>query len=689
MGEKRRPSFIRGEIQRRVFDGISDDLLTAGMGASGFQGPPPSIDLPTPENLRRLAIYFNAKGLLDTTPGGGYGTLFGPGVGPDRGKTENEGKIPGKEYLAFADDGTGTRNVTLMVQIPESFDPDNSCIVASATSGSRGIYGAVSVVGEWALKRGFAVAYTDKGTGNAIHDLDADRVSRIDGEVAPAAEAGKEAIFIAEPDEVEPDEEKEKRPSGRIAFKHAHSKMNPEARWGENLLQAIRFAFYVLNLEENLGVREPDPKVAERITRENTTVIAAGISNGGGAALRAAEADTQGLIDGVAVSEPNVNPAPHPDIAIRQGEQEWRAPNAGRSLFDYTTLLHLYQPCANLAPENRPFAPLSPEDEKLCENRCQKLAELGLLRGESIAELAQDAQRIINDYAILKEQNRLQPIHWNMQVSDGIAVTYANAYGRLGVADRVCGYSFSAVDAETGAPAPFPLELAQRLFAEGNGIPPTGGVEIINEHSHQGPLRNRASLSAEGSMDGNLNGALCLRRLATGTDESGNPLTREAIQHHQRISTGIGEIRATGDLHGLPALIVNGRNDAILAPNHTSRAYVWLNRQVEGENSRLRYYEITNAHHLDALNGLPGFNAAYVPLHPYLLRALDLLWDHLKNRTPLPESQVVETVPRGIGADGKVFDIALENIPPIESAPAPSQRIAFEKKVMIIPEQGF
>ncbi len=686
MQENRRPSFIWGEIRKRVFDGISDDLLTAGMGASGFQGPPPVIDPPTPENLRRLAIYFNAKGLLDTTRGGGYNTLFGPGVARDGGKTENEGKIPGKEYLAFSDDGTGTRNVTLMVQIPESFDPDNPCIVAAATSGSRGIYGAVSVVGEWALQRGFAVAYTDKGTGNAIHDLDSDRVSRMDGEVVPAAQAGKEAIFIAEPDEEEPDEEEEKGPSRRIAFKHAHSKVNPEARWGENLLQAICFAFYVLNLEENFGVREADPKVAQRITRENTTVIASGISNGAGAALRAAEADTQGLIHGVAVSEPNVNPAPHPGIAIRQGEQEWQAPNAGRSLFDYVTLLQLYQPCANLAPENRPFAPLSPEDEKLCENRCQRLAQLGLLRGESIAELAQDAQRIINDYAILKEQNRLQPIHWNMQVSDGIAVTYANAYGRFGITDRVCGYSFSAVDAETGAPAPFPLERAQRLFGEGNGIPPTGGVEIINEHSHQSPLRNRASVSADGTRDGNLNGALCLRRLATGTDESGNPLTGEALGYHRRIISGIEEIGATGDLHGLPALIVNGRSDAILAPNHTSRAYVWLNRQVEGEKSRLSYYEVKNAHHLDALNGLPGFNRAYVPLHPYLLRALDLLYDHLKNRTPLPESQVVETTPRGLGEDGKVFDIGPENVPPIAAVPDPRRQIRMEQGVLILPE---
>ena len=36
---------------------------------------------PTPEELRRLAIYNNYRALVDVSPGGGYGTLYGPLVG--------------------------------------------------------------------------------------------------------------------------------------------------------------------------------------------------------------------------------------------------------------------------------------------------------------------------------------------------------------------------------------------------------------------------------------------------------------------------------------------------------------------------------------------------------------------------------------------------------------------------------
>ncbi len=91
--------------------------------------------------------------------------------------TLGEGKIAGEECLAYADDGTGRRNVTMMVQIPASFDARHACIVAGPSSGSRGVYGAIGTTGEWGLKRGCAVAYTDKGTGNGAHDLQNDTVN--------------------------------------------------------------------------------------------------------------------------------------------------------------------------------------------------------------------------------------------------------------------------------------------------------------------------------------------------------------------------------------------------------------------------------------------------------------------------------------------------------------------------------
>ncbi|MFW6333293.1 MAG: 3-hydroxybutyrate oligomer hydrolase family protein, partial [Thermodesulfobacteriota bacterium] len=335
MNEK--PDFIRGEIVSRQFDGVSDDLLTGGFGKTGLTHPPPPFEdpeFPTSRELRSHSIHNNYRGLMDLSPAGGYGLLYGPGVSAAGIPVEGEGMVPGKEYLAYADDGTGRQSGVLMVQIPDGFDPENPCIVAAASSGSRGIYGAVGVVGEWALKRSFAAVYTDKGTGIGIHDLDSNTVNTLTGERTDAASAGRSAHFRARMND--PDEFRRVYPH-RIAFKHAHSRQNPEKDWGRYLLQAIRFAFYILNLPENFGRADDRGIIRETILPKDTLVIASGISNGGGAAIRAAEQDTDGLIDGVAVSEPNVTPPVNPDLVIQQGKRVWRYPNHSRSLLDYHT----------------------------------------------------------------------------------------------------------------------------------------------------------------------------------------------------------------------------------------------------------------------------------------------------------------------------------------------------------------
>jgi hydroxybutyrate-dimer hydrolase len=111
------PGFITGPVVVRSYDGASDDLLTAGLGAAGLAGAMPAVTDPKdPKQLRRLAIYNNYRALVDVSPGGGYGTLYGPAVG---GGPE---KVAGKEYLALARDRDG-QNITLLVQIPASFKP--------------------------------------------------------------------------------------------------------------------------------------------------------------------------------------------------------------------------------------------------------------------------------------------------------------------------------------------------------------------------------------------------------------------------------------------------------------------------------------------------------------------------------------------------------------------------------------
>jgi len=675
-----RPTFVKGDISGNYYDGVNDDLLTAGLGKSGLEdgAPAPGItdpEHPTDAELRRLAIYNNYRALVPTNAGNGYGVFFGPNIGADGLDTGTEGLVAGSEYLAYADTGrSGRLNVTLMVQIPDSFDPASACIVTAPSSGSRGVYGAIGTAGEWGLRKGCAVAYTDKGTGTGAHDLDNDTVDTITGQRVGADAAGKDSHFTAKLSDSRRTAYNAAYPN-RFAFKHAHSQRNPEKDWGKNVLQSIELAFYLLN--EKFGDERPGGKKRKTITPANTIVIASSVSNGGGASVRAAEQDRNGLIDGVAVSEPNVNPR-YAEFGIQQGSGTPFYAHS-RSLYDYTTLLNVYQGCASLSPENATapfnFAP-SPA-------ACASLYDKGLLHSSTALEQAIEAQQIINDYGILPEQNIVQPSHWFVNVPQSISMTYANAYGRVSVADNLCGYSLAASDAVTGAPVPLASALEKILFGTSNGIPPTGGVNLINNLSFGGPTENRLSTSpSTGRADQNLDGSLCLRALALGVDPvSGAALQGRQLGYSRKIAGGIDRIKASGDLHGLPAIFVTGRNDAILPVNHTSRAYYGRNKVVEDDSGNLRYYEITNAHHLDIFNRFAGFNERFIPLHHYLFEALDLMYDHLANGAALPPSQVVHTLPRGPGAP----PLDAINIPDINPAPG-ADAITFAGGILHIPE---
>ena len=633
------------KVLHNRYDGVSDDLLTGGLGKAGLgQTIPPAMSDPTKSKaveLRKRAIYFNYRALADMNAAGGYGVLYGPNIDLAGRDTLGEGKIAGDEFLTYLD------GATLMVQVPERFDPKDPCIVTATSSGSRGIYGAIGTSGEWGLKRGCAVAYTDKGTGTGFHDLATDTVNLVTGERASAARAGQDSLFTAR---VSADERARylRDYPNRVAVKHAHSQVNPEKDWGRHTLAAIEFAFHVLN-----GLTD---RRAGRYVPENTLVIASSISNGAYAALAAAEQDTRGLIDGVALSEPNVSLA---DV---------------RSALDTSTLLNVYLPCASLAA-----APLNNVPQPLREARCASLAKKGLLRSSTLGQQAAESQRIINEYGILPDANLVLPSHYFLSVMQGIAVTYANSYGRFSVLDNLCGYSFAA-STSSGVDAGNPAEAGglENSFALSNGIPPTAGINLINNLSPGGAKEDRLSVSpSSGVRDLNLDGALCLRSLATGVDAvSGRPLEAEMAEQARRVRRGIEETHLTGNLRGKPALIVDGRSDALLPPNYASRAYYARNKAVE-PNSRLYYYEVTHAHHLDVLNGVAGFDSRYVPLNVYFTRALNLMWEHLKNGQPLPPSQVVRTRTREI-KDGRAVPLSPANLPPIERAPAPNARIGVD-----------
>jgi hydroxybutyrate-dimer hydrolase len=203
-----------------------DDLQTAGLSKDQLAKP---FDLehliqdplaPTVAELRRLAIHSNYTSIMETTTDGGFGLLFGP---------DRNGPVLGREYLALARATPDDDVVTLMVQIPANFDLRHRMIVTAPSSGSRGVYGAISTA-EWAFLNGCAIAYTDKGTAPGFHDLDSGSVYDLQGRRVDAQKAGNQAVFqVASSPELAAFTTEFPH---RLAAKHAHSRKNIERNWG-------------------------------------------------------------------------------------------------------------------------------------------------------------------------------------------------------------------------------------------------------------------------------------------------------------------------------------------------------------------------------------------------------------------------------------------------------------------------
>lgn len=673
-GSNTKPDFIVGTVAMAHYDGTSDDLLTAGLGKTGLQGAAPSIAdpaHPTSIELRRLAIYSNYRALVDVNSNGGYGTLYGPNVNAAGVATSGEGKIAGTEYLAFADDGSGRENVTMMAQIPSSFDPSAACMVTATSSGSRGVYGAIGTAGEWGLKHGCVVAYTDKGSGIGVHDLATNTVNTITGVRGDAAAAGRVSNFTASVSASELSAFNATH-ANRIAVKHAHSQQNPEKNWGRDTLRAIKFAFYVLNLER--GAVSSDGVRLVTFKPDNTIVIASSVSNGAGAALQAAEEDTEGLIRGIAVSEPSIQLSPNDDLSVRRGSTTRKG--TGRPLYDYFTIANLYQACAALAAD----AVGAPGGGLLAaataSHRCASLKAKGLLAASDTAAEAAEALELLHAAGWQPESDVLHASLYAL-ATPAIAMTYSNTYGRFGVTENLCGLSFAAADA-ANRPAPVSAADLAQVFGVANGIPPGAGITIINDRSPGGPLRDAASTSpSTGIADYDIDAAICQRNLWTGIDANA-----------ARVKNGVTEVLRTANLHGKPAIIVHGRSDALIPVSFTSRPYFGLNKIVEGAASKLSYIEVTHAQHFDTFidnAALPGYDTRFVPLHYYFIQALDRMYAYLRQAAPLPPAQVVRTVPRG-GAPGKAPALTTANVPPISQTPAAADQIIFSNGTLTIPD---
>ncbi len=529
----------------------TQDLLTGGLGKTGLgaAAAPAYADplAPTALELRRNAMFSNYRGLADPTAAGGYGTLYGPNVDVNGAVTAGEGMIPGREYLATLDDGSGRKRVTIAVQVPDSFDPATPCIVLGPSSGSRGIYGAVATSGEWGLKHGCAVALTDAGKGVGLHDLSDDTVNRIDGTRATRTAAGALSLFAAEVTDAARAAYNAAFPN-RVALRQVHSQLNPEKDWGTDTLAAARYALFVLNDRYGSAANAVPLRTA------NTLVIGGSVSNGGAAVLHAAEQDGEGLIDGVVAAEPVTEMPTASGYGIQLGGAA--VGGYGKTLADYTTYGNIYQPCAALAApaamtETSVFNYIALTGQTArATARCNSLAAKGLVTGADTAARSLDALNRLRAYGWTPDNDQMHNAHYALGNGPILSAMYPVGYGRFSVLDNVCNTSFAQVDA-AGAPVALSATTKAQSFAVANGTANGTPASVVYNDSVGGArVWSQATSPSTGVQDFGLDNALCQRALVTGVDENGAALstvassTRPTAAQSAAVRAGIAEVRA-------------------------------------------------------------------------------------------------------------------------------------------------
>jgi len=568
---------------------IGDDLLTAGLGADGLKSVvPPAFAEPTqpsPAELRRRAIWNNWRGIADLAPGGGYGDLYG-----------SLSVVPGREFHALAKLPGASQPHRVLVQVPDDFDAARRCVVVTASSGSRGIYGAISLAGSWGLAHGCAVAYTDKGAGTGFVDTGSGQGAKLDGTRGGQGDLLEFTAPRATGDGPAP-----------VAVKHAHSGDNPEADWGRHVRQAAQFALQVL--DSTHPGNSP-------FSFANTRVIAVGVSNGGGAVLRAAELPGDWL-DGVVAVSPNINPA-----------------DGGRALYDYVSEAALLMPCALNAGafDGVAFARPGGARPQPATVRCASLQASGILKPGTPAQQAEEARALLHAGGWTDQAIAAGSLSTSFDLWRAVAVTYAASYTRASATDMPCGYSFRAMDGKGLAHAPGAAEQAA-WWSDSSGIPPGAGIGIHD--------------SLAGGDDPSLPGLRCLRGLWSGPGELGD-----------RLRDGVAATRGGPPRPGLPVLVIHGIDDGLVPEAFSGGAYAqWassLGRDV-------RYWRVANAQHFDAFLGLPALGSSYVPMLPYAYRGLDAMWAHLADGRPLPGDARIQTTKRQLGASG-LAPLAPENL---------------------------
>lgn len=626
------------------YDGESDDLVTAGMGFTALSKMIQKVyyadpSNPTPQELRRTKL----NRFIDTKTG--EGSLFGF-------KSEDlsplfDGKIAGTEILATIQD----ENVGLLLQVPVDFNKKKPCIIVVPASGSDGLYNAkdIQIRGLWGLKHNCAVVYNDKGLGTGIYDITNEQGFTVDGQIA------KDNILFKPT--IKNQKEFIKNNPHRYAVKQLHSKQNQEKKWPTYNFYSIIFAFYELN------ELFPEPNKLN-FSESNTLILIYGAEDGATAALKTAESDIRGKINGVVAVNPQIQP--RQDSTIEN--------QSYHSQPDYSTYGALYIPCAIPAIAPNKLDKYVPDASKylFSQNRCDALKQANLLSTGTPKE----ALNKLYDYGWNPEMS-IQLPYFYFNESIAYPYKYISAYGRYDVTENMCDFSVASTQQDPYYNFGEVKPLEQVNFAEiwglSNGQLPiwtttdSTAIDLVENKDVTSPRREWFSSSTiEHQIDYGTKGAICLR---------------EKIKE-PRVIKGLEEVQATGNLNKIKTFIVHGKNNPKQLIDHTSRPYVALNSKVEGKESQLRYIEVENASYLD---GKAPFDNTLLPIDYYGEEAIEWLWANLTNQVNLPESQVIRTKARG-GIIGQAPQATAENLVPISQTPDTNNLITVDNGKIIFPQ---
>ena len=240
--------------------------------------------------------------------------------------------------------------------------------------------------------------------------------------------------------------------------------------------------------------------------------------------------------------------------------------------------------------------------------------------------LAEAAQKLIDNGFLIESIELITNLE---NFYPRITANYSNSYGRYKLSDDLCQVTFAY-----------------------NGDPTDAAImnQYVGENIVLDPVNLRAG---EDNMFG-LSKDLCFFALSIyGKSELEAAGLFDIYKHddeaYDRVQGGLEETVMSGDLQGRPTILIQGRSDQVVAPNHGARAYYARNRQVENRNDVV-YWEVENGHHLEMFQnfynlGFFGASTDIAYLNPYFHEAMDQVFAYLADGTPFAPSQVIRTVP--------------------------------------------